>query len=599
MANQNKDYILLERFKKQVEESTFHFKKAKENNRRIKSYLKGDQLPQDVLDTLAGREQPEMWENIFKSMDTKIAGLKITSKQQIQALGRQRGSDKKLANIITNILKSTQDSTEWWAMKKRADASFRTSGVGIIKLKVRNTGERDLMGVMQKDIGHDHIPFSQAHIDPFAIAPDYSDSRYFHHERLMVKDELYRYFDAAKVDKLQEYTQETTNEYNTQATSQYSKRVRVYYGYEKIWSKREKRDVVYYMVWSDEVILERKELQYNITRFPISIRRMDELDEENPADVRGLYYNLLPIQDRINNCHLRAIHMMGTNKFLFESDAVDDAETFMEEYSQDSAVVEVKSGAIKDNKIKDVKQYNEIANLRAEIADLRRVADDIIGLNSEVLGNAVNRMSGSAIENRQNAGLIGLQEFIDTSAEQDKDIAELELPLIQQYYKAEQVYRIVDKSEADGVFIANELQLDGNGAVKRANAEPVRVNSLSIGKYDITLQQMPHSRGSTADRQRMWSETMKAFQVTHPHLLPQMQLLALEDTESPVAAQMRELIEQDKQNQAAGGQQQQQLALKEMELKMQEMMAKIEEINSKANLNNAKAGEINEGEPTS
>ncbi len=592
MNKVNKDYKLIERFKKQVEESEFHFKAAKERDRKIKDYLKGDQLPEDVKQILQEREQPEMWENIFKSMDTKIAGLKITSKQQIQALGRQRGSDKVLANIITNILKSTQDSTEWWAMKKRADASFRTSGIGIIKLKVYNTGELDLMGVMQKNIGHDHIPFSQAHIDPFAIAPDYSDSRYFHHERLLVIESLHKHFDKSKVDKLQEYTQETTNQYNTDTTSLYSKRAKVYYGYEKIWSQKEKRDIIYYMVWSDEVILERKKLQYNISRFPISIRRMDELDEENPADVRGLYYNLLPIQDRINNCHLRAIHMMGTNKFLFESDAVDDAETFMEEYSQDSAVVEVKSGAISQNKIQDVKQYNEIANLRNEIMDLRRVADDIIGLNAEVLGNAVNRMSGSAIENRQNAGLIGLQEFIDTSAEQDKDIAELELPLIQQYYKAEQVYRIVDKNEADGYFIANKLQLDNNGAVKRANKEPVRTNNLSIGKYDITLQQMPHSRGSTADRQRMWSETMKAFQVTHPHLLPQMQLLALEDTESPVAMQMRELIEQDKQNQAQDGQEQQKMAMDKMQLEMQNMMAKIEELNSKANLNNARAGEL-------
>jgi hypothetical protein len=275
-------------------------------------------------------------------MDTKIAGLKITSKQQIQALGRQRGSDKVLANIITNILESTQDSTEWWAHKKRADASFRTCGLAILKLKVRNTGERDLMGIMQKNIVYDHIPFSQAHIDPFAIAPDYSDSRYFHHERLLIIDELYKHFDKEKVDKLQEYSQEISSQYTTNTTSLYSRRAKVYYGYERIWSQKEKRDIVYYMVWSNEVILERKKLQYDILKFPISIRRMDEIDYENLADVRGMYYNLLPIQDRINNCHLRAIHMMGTNKFLFESDAVDDAEIFMEEYSQDSAVVEVK-----------------------------------------------------------------------------------------------------------------------------------------------------------------------------------------------------------------------------------------------------------------
>ena len=253
--------------------------------------------------------------------------------------------------------------------------------------------------------------------------------------------------------------------------------------------------------------------------------------------------------------------------------------------------MEVKPNALKENKLQDIKQYNEISNLRLEIADLRRVADDIIGLNAEVLGSAVNRMSGSAIENRQNAGLIGMQEFFDASTEQDKDIAETDVLLVQQYYKSEQVYRIVDKSEADGYYVANELELDVNGVVQRENGVPKRKNSLQVGRYDITLQQMPHSRGSTSDRQRMWSETMKSFQVTHPHLLPQMQVLSLEDTESPVAAQMRELVEQDKKHQAENGGQEQQMKIKEMQMSMEKMAAIIDEIKSKTNLNNSKANE--------
>ena len=339
MQNNNKGFLILERAKAQVAESTHHFKIAKERDKLIRQYIKGDQLPEDVLTALEERGQPKMWENLFKSMDTKIAGLKITSKTQIQAFGRQRGSDKVLANIITNILKSMQDSTEWWAHKKRADASFRTCGIAIMSTIVKKTNEKDLLGISHKEIRHRHIPFSQSHIDPFAIAPDYSDSRYFHEERLLVIDDLYRYFSKEKVDKLQVYQEEATQSYSNATTSLYSRRARVYYGYETIWSQKEKRDIIYYMIWSDDVILERKKLQYDISKFPVSIRRMDELDHENPADVRGLYYNLLPIQDRINNCHLRAIHMMGTNKMLFESDAVDDAETFIEEYSLDSAIV--------------------------------------------------------------------------------------------------------------------------------------------------------------------------------------------------------------------------------------------------------------------
>jgi hypothetical protein len=416
--------------------------------------------------------------------------------------------------------------------------------------------------------------------------------RYFHRERLLVIEDLYKYFDKEKVDRLKAYTQEASSEYSNQSTSQYSKRALIYYSWFKDWDFKNKREVIYYAIWSDGVMLETKESPYRITRFPISVRRMDEIDYDNPADTRGLYYNLLPIQDRINNCHLRAIHMMGTNKMLFESDAVDDAETFIEEYSQDSAVVEVKSGAIREGKIKDIKQYNEIASLRNEIADLRHQAEELVGLNNEILGSAVNRLSGAAIENRQNAGLVGLQDFIDTSSEQDKDLAEISLELIQQYFTAEQVYKITDKKEADAYFVANEILRDANGAVVRENGEPKRKNSLQIGRYDIVLQQMPFSRGSTAERQKVWGEYIKALQVTHPHLVPEMIELSLQDTDSPVAMQVSELIERDKQNKAQGAGQEQQLQMQKIQLEMQTMSAKLEEIMSKANLNKAKTMEI-------
>lgn len=542
-----------------------------------------------------------MWENIFKKIDAKISGLKITSKQSIQAIGRQRGIDKVQANLITNVLKSTQDSTEWWANKKRADADMRASAISVVEVKVKPTGERDILGKKEHEIRYLHLPTSQCHIDPFAINPDYSDIRYFHRERLLEIDYLYRHFKKEKVDRLQEYTQTNTSEYTSQpSTTMYSKRARIYYGWIKEWSKKEKRDIIYYVIWSDNVILEMKRSPYTLLdRFPISIRRMDEIDYDNPADTRGMYYNLLPIQDRINNCHLRAIHMMGTNKMLFESDAVDDAEEFIEEYSQDSAVVEVKAGALANNKIKDIKQYNEIANLRAEIVDLRRQAEEIIGLNNEVLGSAVNRMSGAAIENRQNAGLIGLQDFIDASAEQDKDLAEIALPLIQQYVKAEQQYKISDKHEADAYFIANEIARDEAGRVIREAGEPKRLNSLNIGRYDIILIQTPYSRGSTTERQKVWGEYIKALQVTHPHLVPEMIELSLLDTDSPIAMQVSKLIERDKQNQAQNAGQQQQLQMQKIQLEMQTMAAKLEEIMSKTNLNKAKATEIApSGEPT-
>ena len=295
--NSNEELKCLEDFKKQVEESTHHFRKAKETAKRINSYIKGDQLPDEVRQILLEREQPEMWENIFKKIDAKISGLKITSKQEIQAIGRQRGSDKVQANLITNILKTIQDSTQWWQNKKRADLSLRSSGLSIVEVVVKNTGEKDILGNPIRELKHYHIPSSQAHIDPFAIQPDYSDMRYFHRERYIIKEELYKIFPKEKVDKLQEYEEHISNEYSTysKGTTAYSKRAKVYYSWFRKWNFETKEDEIHYAIWSDSVILKMEKCPYNLKRFPISIRRVDEIDFDIPADVRGLYYKLLQV----------------------------------------------------------------------------------------------------------------------------------------------------------------------------------------------------------------------------------------------------------------------------------------------------------------
>jgi len=367
MQINQKDNKLLQELKSQINESNIAFKKSKETAKKVTSYIKGDQLPPEVIELLNFREQPLMWENIFKKIDAKISGLKITSKQEIQAVGRQRGVDKQRANLITNILKTVQDSTQFWANKKRSDLELRTSGLSIIETIVKNTHTKDMLGKYIRELRHYHIPFLQSYIDPYAINPDYSDMRYFHKERFLIKQQLYKFFAKEKVDRLKEYQKEPENSYSTYKTNntEYSKRVKIYYSWYKKWDFKSKSDVIYYCIWGDDVILENKKSPYKLKRFPISIRRVDEIDYSNPADVRGFYYNLLPIQDRINNCHLRAIHMLGSNKLLFESDAVDDAEEFIDAYSEDNPAIEVRSGAITQNKIKDIKQYTEISSLKA------------------------------------------------------------------------------------------------------------------------------------------------------------------------------------------------------------------------------------------
>jgi hypothetical protein len=585
---------LLEKLSKQRDEAYYVTQSYRENGRKIKKYFKGDQLPEDVIAQLQGRDQPLEWENVIKKIANKVMGLKSLSKQEIAASGRQV-QDKDVANIVSNVLKASQDSNDWWGHKKRADKDLLLTGVSVMKPIVRELGVCDLLGVKERDIAYYHVPMENAFYDPYFTLPDGADMRYFHEVRLIEREELYAFFDAELVDTLTLATSDTYNETTTNARLsmvQYSQRVMITYSWYKEFDKMEKKNKFYYAIWGDGVLLAHKESPYKMKRIPVSVRKVYDADAESPYEFHSIFKDVLPLQDRINYTHLRIANMLGSVKLLFESNAVDDAEEFMEQYEQDSAIVEVNSGSLSKGQFKEIKHNNDIAQLMSVIVDKRHQAEEIVGLNNELLGSSMQRLSGYAIENRQNAGMVGLQMFMEASQQQDRDLAFMAVEFMNQYINAEQVYKISDDFEADRHFVVNEIAKDENGAVVREDGEVVRKNKLGIGRYDIILTPAPMSRGSVAERQKNWVEIMKLFAgngAMLEKLLPRM----LRDIESPVASEVLDLMQQEAQAKAQdpNASQAQQLQQQQMMLTLQKMQAEIAKLVSQANLNNAKAGE--------
>lgn len=591
--------VLLDKLKKQRDEAYYQTEDYRDLGRKIKSYFKGDQLPADVIAQLQGRDQPLEWENVIKKIANKVMGLKSLSKQEIAVTGRQV-QDKAVANIVTNVLKASQDNNDWWGHKKRADKDLLLTGVSVMKPIVKELGACDLLGLKERDIAYYHVPIENAFFDPYFTLPDGADMRYFHEVRLIEREELYAYFDAELVDRL---TLATTDTYNDTATNakltmvQYSQRVMITYSWYKEFDKMEKKNKFYYAIWGDGVLLAHKESPYKMKRIPVSVRKVYDADASEPYEFHSIFKDVLPLQDRINYTHLRIANMLGSIKLLFESNAVDDAEEFMELYEQDSAIVEVNAGAISQNKIKEIKHNNDIAQLMQIIQDKRHQAEEIVGLNNEILGTSMQRLSGYAIENRQNAGMVGLQMFMEASQQQDRDLAFMAVELMNQYINAEQVYKISDDFEADRHFVVNEIAKDANGAVVREDGEVKRKNKLNIGRYDIILTPAPMSRGSIAERQKNWVEIMKLFAgngAMLEKLLPRM----LRDIESPVASEVLELMQQDAQAKAQdpNASQAQQLQQQQMMLTLQKMQAEVQKLISQANLNNAQAHATAKGE---
>lgn len=574
--NQN----LLDRLKLYKEESEHYTSASRKLAKKVKKYYKGEQLPEDVITVLEDRGQPVLWENIIKKIINKIMGLKSSTKQEMAVFAR-RVVDKDGANVFTNILRASHDTSEWWSNKKRADFDFITAGMSVREIKVQPLDEKDIFGNRHYDFDHPHVPIEFCYWDPFFKKPDGSDMRYFQVVKKYARGDLEKLFDKELVNSLN-FDEDFVGIGATVGDGASIQRAVVNYAH--YWEDGK----IKWAIWGEDVLLAKGDSPFDMDRFPYAIRRVFLEDSEDPGEYHGPFKDILPLQDRINFYHLRIANMLGTIKMMFESDATEDAESFMEEMAQDSAIVQVKSGALSGGKIKDIQNNSKAVQMMELINDARKQSEEIIGLNSEILGSAVNRLSGSAIENRQNAGLIGLQLFFDASMEQDKDLAEMQISLIQQYVKAEQVYALMDKHEADNYFVVNEVQKHEGGAVQFNEGEPKRKNSINMGRYSVVLRQIPASRGSIAERQKNWTEQFKTLQTFKPEAIMALYPAMLRDTDSPVADEVQgvlaKLDEQSAQNTQA-----QEMQMKEMQLQMQKMMAQIADFQGKAKENEAQA----------
>lgn len=452
--------------------------------------------------------------------------------------------------------------------KKRADRDLRLSGLTVVEVKLKELDETDDAGEILKELDYKHLPANECFIDMYASKTDLSDSRYFIHSRLSHIDTLKRIFPDARLSGA------GANKAGMMRTN------RAWY--------RDKDNNIRYAIWTDEELLQDIKTPFTLLkRFPIGMRR---LYTSHRKEFYGMFRDVRPLQDMINNTFLRIINKLGSSKLLLESDAVDDADEWADHYNEDNSVNIVKPGALKEKKFLDVSQNAPLAQLLSIVQDARIQAEKVIGLNSELLGTAVSRMSGYAIENRQNAGLVGLQDYMDCSGALDIDIAEISIKIMQEHFTAEQIFLISDKSGEKKQIIINEYERNNNNSVKRDDQRvPKKKSILDISRYDLILTSSPFARGASAERSKNWGEIMKIIQVTEPALVAPLLPLMLRDVDSPEADEAAKIIDEIKKQQAQNKEGKQDPAMQKAMLEIEKMQAQIAELVSQAQLNTAKA----------
>lgn len=196
----------------------------------------------------------------------------------------------------------------------------------------------------------------------------------------------------------------------------------------------------------------------------------------------------------------------------------------------------------------------------------RQIAKMLTGVTDEVIGMGGTRQSGSAIAQRRDAGLMSLQDFIKTSDDMDKLIFAKVIDFMQHYYTQRQVFRIVDKDVGERYYSIN------------TNAK----NQIKVGFFDLEFKTTLKEVGRE-ERFAHWSEILKVIQTTQPQLVEGLLPLVLKDIDSPIVADVEELLQKMQESQAnAQDSMQAQFQEAQMQLSLQKAQAEIQETQAKA-----------------
>ncbi|CUU74277.1 hypothetical protein [Campylobacter hyointestinalis] len=539
-----------------LEEASMNNRSSIEEFKEAKRYYGGKQLPDDVIATLKERGQPPIHENILAMMIEKIQGYKSMARQDIEVVGRQK-QDRDMALVLSDILKSISDSRDFLSEKIASDENLLL-GMGVLEVWIKELDATDAWGKKEKQIYVKSIPPTSFLIDPYSQKSDASDAGYFIKMYSLEYDEARVYF-GEKVKNLP-----------INMINQYRKRVNIYEfwikelsGGQMVWNRYYTGDLAVFLKF------DKAPLPNGMHPFAIRKYKIDD-----KGCWYGFFRNLKPQIDFINFAENRMANMIGSSKIFYEDGAVDDAEEFAMNANIDKAVVRVRQGALSGKKLEIVNNQPQISNLSAKIADTRAIAQRLSGFNDEVLGFAVSRLSGSAIEQRNNAGTVSLQSFLLASEMLDKDVFSKAIVLITHFFDAEQVFRISEYDNAARFFKINEKELDANGKPMIVDGKMSIKNKISVGVYDIYLSTVPHTKTKREDILKHWAEIIKTIAPIDQGMVAKLIPLMLDDSDSPIARNIREMLMTPEQEPNP----MQDIAMQKASLELEKMKAEINKI---------------------
>lgn len=531
--SKNTNYEVHRNLLESLQESILLNKESMDEFELAKQYYEGNQLDPYTLSILESRGQPPLYENLYAMLGEKLLGYKINASVELQAIGFQK-NDRATAEILTNILKSITQTKEYQITKQQCDLDLML-GICACEVWLKQSVDKEDIYISIR-----HIPLYSLYIDPYSQKEDASDAKYFHKVLFMDSEEAKK-----------RYGDKEFKEYSSQGMNS-RKRVRFYESFIRdIESNTYNR-----YIWNDNCVISFEKNPFDISFCPIIVRKL-YIDSKNRF--YGIFRNIKPFQDYINFAENRMANMLGSQKILYERSAIYNADDFAKQVSLDNAVVGVEDGALASNKIVFQNHSNDLMALSQKSEQKRMLAKMQIGFNDEALGQNMSRASGVVVQQRTNAGLVGIQRFLMSSDLFDKQVFSCCIELITKYFTTNQVFRIVEQDVFEEYFEINGK--DGS-------------NKISVGHYDINIESKPKNNSNREERFTQWVELIKSGFIPQD-LMQDIIPLILDDSDSSVASQVRKLYMKKQEEEANPQNQEMAKQMQELQMQMQELQMQV------------------------
>ena len=397
------------------------------------------------LARLAENGQPAETYNIIKMFSNAIIGYLESQITTINITPRYGGSANS-ALLINDIVKYTLEFNDFEAMNKRLKLDGLLTGLMVCEEEVVHTGAFDKYGRKIYDIKLSHIPSWQVRLDPQSNLDDYSDARYIHHFKWIPAEEVKRLYGKKKMERLTEYYNfldgDTEADYERQFKAGRDEgRYKQYDNYLIVRTIMDFEGKVYSVTWCDEVELERKEITFKKVRFPM---RVIKLSSSDIAEYYGPFRDITETQKAINQALLQIQLLVNTSKAFVEDNAVDNMDEFKEQFNRINAIIPVSDlqGIRVEDMSRDVQAQYGIID-----AALGRIKS-VLGINDSFLGNTFASDSGRKVAMNTASSGSQLTFLVDRMKFMYKMIGKDIVGLMQQYYRAEQMFRIADPLNA-------------------------------------------------------------------------------------------------------------------------------------------------------